>query len=150
MNNNIYDPDIQDAPIHCVGFQIKNANQKEIFEVENVNGTLNFNITCVIYVPNHFREQQFAQSGRIFFSCLSNGMVVDQQIGEMPIQNSNTQDVLLYKYDVSFHIEQFDQDVLNFQAAWTNKHNGEMGLSESLRVGRFVNTFIPVVKRDGK
>ena len=144
--NNIYDPDIQHAPMYCVGFQLQDEHQKETLKILNRKGNIDFSIMCAVYVPNSFKEHTYNQHGRLFFTCLnSNGIVVDQKIGELPLETEKSSEPSLIRYAVRFNFSDFAGSELNLQIAWTNKHDGEMGIGESLRIGRFVNTMIPVI-----
>lgn len=138
----IYNPDIQSAPVFPVGFQILDNKEKQIYLITPNNGKATFYVTCAIYVPESFYESNHDKDVFIYFSALVNQQVADQAIAKFPFETKSN----LYRFQVEFDLPFANADDVNIQIACTTKHEGEMGISESLRVGRFVNTKIPIKK----
>lgn len=141
-----YDPDIQDAPLYPIDISIKNNDNQELPYVVENNGKIEFSIVCTVYIPDRFWANQFeGQDNFVYFTALNNYQVVAQRVGRLPDGEHFAQ------YKVPFSINEVsDIDELNLQFAYTSKHPGESGLGESLRIGRFFYTIIPVGSADNE
>lgn len=135
-----YDPDIQDAPVYPVKISLKNDDNQETTFIEKKNGKINFTVMCTIYIPGKtLAQQSIGKKIFVYFTALSSNNVVAQKFSELPEGKSFAQ------YKVPFSIDDASNiDELNLQFACTLKHQGESGIGESLRVGRFFYTIIPV------
>ncbi|WP_242363409.1 hypothetical protein [Limosilactobacillus antri] len=135
-----YDPDIFSAPVYPVQFEIINEENRTVPFIKIRNNKITFSISCTIYIPNNFWIRPYATvDDFIYFTILEGNQVIAQQIGNLP-ENEN-----FARYTVKFDISNIKEiKELNLQLAYTSKHAGESGITESLRVGRFFNTIIPV------
>lgn len=141
----IYNPDIQNAPVFPVSFQVLDDQEKHIYAVTPENGKAVFYVYCAIYVPESFYESNHNKDVFVYFSALVDNQVADQVVAKFPFDTKSD----LYRFQVEFDLPFSDADNVNIQIACTTKHDGEMGISESLRVGRFLNTRIPIEKHGG-
>ena len=133
------DPDIQEAPIYPVLFQIEQDGQT----VLTINSKEEFVVRCSAYVPTNLMQQIKHRSHFIYAPILANGSPVIQQIGQIT-PPSNPENSII-QFAVNFNLDdKVKTDQVNLQLAITAKHKGEMGIGESIRVGRFVNTYIPL------
>ena len=132
--------DIQKAPVYPVELMIKQG-EKETPELTIKDGNISFNLDCAIYVPKEFSITNLNSDNFIYFTILVDNDAISQRIGKLPLDPKYS----LFKYDIPFNFSVSENTKsINLQAAYTNKHSGESGISESLRSGRFLNTFIPI------
>lgn len=135
----LYDPDIQDAPVYPVLFEIIQNNKV----VQIVNPKKDFVIRCSVYVPSVLKQQIAKYDHFIYATLLANEQPISQQVGTMNA-NYGLNDSIA-QFMVKFECDNLDNlNQINLQLAITPKHKGEMGIGESIRVGRFVNTYIPL------
>lgn len=135
----LYDPDIQDAPVYPVLFKIIQNNKV----VQIVNPKKDFVIRCSVYVPSVLKKQIAKYDHFIYATLLANEQPISQQVGTMNA-NYGLNDSIA-QFMVKFECDNLDNlNQINLQLAITPKHKGEMGIGESIRVGRFVNTYIPL------
>ena len=139
-----YDPDIQNAPVYPVEISVKNKENKDEPYLTEKNKKIDFIITCTIYIPNNFWVRPYATTEDfIYFTVLGNNQVIAQRIGKLPEGEK------FAKYTVPFSItNNSGLSELNLQFAYTPKHQGESGIGESLRIGRFFYTIIPIRSTD--
>lgn len=137
MNYN--DPDIQNAPVYPVLFEIQQNNKV----VSIVNPKEGFVIRCSVYVPSVLKQQIAKYDHFIYATLLANEQPISQQVG---IMNANYGlNDRIAQFMVKFECDNLDNlNQINLQLAITPKHKGEMGIEESIRVGRFVNTYLPL------
>lgn len=135
----ISDPDIQEAPVYPVLFEIK----QEQHVVQMINPTKNFTIRFSIYVPYILREEIKKHSYYIYVTLSNNEIPIAQKIA--PVNPPQDQKVRILQFASQFDpINLTNNDSINVQVAITAKHHDEMGIGEALRVNRFINTYIPL------
>ena len=147
------DPDILDAPLNLTSFELLNESNKVIPEIRPTDGFLKFTVRFAVHVPEQFINNSYPLKYRVFMTISAKTdegeRGIWQSIGELPLRPQNPRNPLIYRYDFSVNadisniIKQIDS--VNIQLSVSSKHNGEMGISESLRLGRFLYTNIPVV-----
>lgn len=133
------DPDIQDAPIYPVSFEI----EQDGHTVLAIDPHKSFIIKCAIYVPEEMKQALQQQEHFLYATIFANKIPIAQQIATIDPDYNPGNKFLQLAIDFSIN-DYANSDEINFQMAITGKHQGEMGIGESLRVGRFINTFIPL------
>lgn len=134
MENDINNPDIQNAPVYPIDFHVTGSKE-------------DFSVSCTVYVPDKFVGNHPGISGySVYLTILTmrelGTSVLAQQSSELAFYKSQ---LLKYNFNIKEDVTQFD--TLNIQLAVApsfEEGNAYAGASESLRVGRFVNTIIPV------
>ena len=135
----LYDPDLQDAPVYPVLFEIMQNNKV----VQIVNPKKDFVIRCSVYVPSVLKQLIAKYDHFVYATLLADGKPISQQVGTMNA-NYDLNDSIA-QFMVKFECDNLDNlNQINLQMAITAKHSGEMGIGESLRVGRFINTCLPL------
>ena len=71
------DPDIQEAPVYPVMFEIKQENET----VQKISPQKSFIIRCSVYVPDETRQEIQDRKHFIYVTLLDSGQPVSQQIG---------------------------------------------------------------------
>lgn len=136
------DPDIQEAPVYPVLFTIEqNGNS-----VLTINPNEEFIVHCAVYIPAQLRQQIKQQDHFIYATIIDSGSPIIQKIGSItpPVYSNNNE---IMQFIIAFELgNRTDANQINLQIAITAKHKGEMGIGESLRVGRFINTYLPLEK----
>lgn len=160
MERDIFNPDIQAAPVYPVAFKIQNQNHLDEFPTYEIadpqielteDGNINFQLFCTIYLDSEFLKNFSDRDNFIYLNVLSTNdqqqeIYLTQQRGEFPTDQGS---LITYSFHVVIdkeNVEKFKLDCLKVQLAITQKHEGEMGITESIRVGRFLNTVIPIKK----
>lgn len=134
-----YDPDIQDAPVYPVMFEI----QQDSETVQMIDSQKPFTVRCSVYVPTAIKEEMKERNHFIYATLLNNDMPIEQKIGKVDLDSNQKSSIL--QFAIVFELDDGIKDkTINLQIAITPKHKGEMGIGESIRVGRFVNTYIPL------
>lgn len=135
----INDPDIQSAPVYPVLFEMKQGDQT----VQKINLQNDFVIRCSVYVPSEMLQQLNQQEHFVYVTLIDDGKLIGQKIGVLnPTPNK---EINVLQLAIAFKLDSdIDNDQINLQMAITSKHSDEMGIGESLRIGRFINTYIPV------
>lgn len=134
------DPDILEAPVYPVLFEIQQDDQA----VQMINPTKDFIIRFSIYIPYGLR-QEIGNRNYFVYVTLSdnNDMPIAQKVA--PVNPPYDQERKVLQFASQFEpINSINNDVINIQVAITTKHQGEMGIGESLRTERFINTYIPL------
>lgn len=135
------DPDIQEAPVYPVRLEIIQDGKPTNF----LSGNDHFTLYCDVFAPSSFIDDHQNTVQYIYASLLSGIHTVDEQkVAEVKIDPQNKP--LVWHFEIPFKWEFRGFESINLQLAITSKHEGEMGLSEALRLGRFVNTFIPIAR----
>ena len=147
------DPDVLDAPLNLTCFEIIDKENKVLPEIQAIKGNLGFTVRFAIHVPQKFIHENLNFGYKVYMtiSTIVDGkeLGIWQSIGDLPLQIDSSKHPLIYRYDfpvnidVSNIIDQLKE--VKIQLSTSSKHNGESGISESLRVGRFLYTKIPVV-----
>lgn len=136
------DPDIQEAPVYPVMFEIKQENET----VQKISPKKSFIIRCSVYVPDETRQEIQDRKHYIYVTLLDSGQPVSQQIGAISLP-VNQEDIIM-QFAINFDpVKGTSNNQINLQMAITSKHEGEMGIGEALRIGRFMNTYIPLEKQ---
>ena len=134
-----YDPDIQDAPVYPIMFEIQQNNKT----VQIINPQDPFTIRCSVYVPATIKQKMEGYKHYIYATLLDKNMPVEQKIGKIDIDSNQKSSIL--QFAIPFKLNDgIKSKVINLQIAVTPKHEGESGIGESIRIGRFVNTYIPL------
>lgn len=160
MKSKIDNPDILDAPVYPVSFKIQ--NQEHLNEYPTYNnadpqieltqeGKINFQLFCTIYLDDSFVEFSKKLDTFIYLNVLSTNeyqqeFYLNQQRGEFPTDQGKLIEYSFHIVINAKNVKKYNLDHLRIQLAVTNKHEGEVGISESIRVGRFLNTVIPIKK----
>lgn len=138
-----YDPDIQDAPVYPVMFEI----QQDSETVQMIDSQKPFTVRCSVYVPTAIKEEMKERNHFIYATLLNNDMPIEQKIGKVDLDSNQKSSIL--QFAIVFELDDGIKDkTINLQIAITPKHEYEMGIGESIRVGRFVNTYIPLENRN--
>lgn len=132
--NDIYNADIQEAPVYPVSFQLYDKDGNPIYRLQS-----ECNLSTVIYIPEPIANSFSGQDNFIYLTIMDEKNALYQSYSALP-QKLNS--MYLLKFDL--HIPQCDSPALNLQLAFSNKHSGESGIGESLRIGRFFNSMIPI------
>lgn len=136
------DPDIQEAPVYPVMFEIKQENET----VQKISPQKSFIIRCSVYVPDETRQEIQDRKHFIYVTLLDSGQPVSQQIGAISLP-VNQEDIIM-QFAINFDpVKGTSNNQINLQMAITSKQEGEMGIGEALRIGRFMNTYIPLEKQ---
>lgn len=136
------DPDILEAPVYPTLFEIQHDGQV----VQMIDPTKNFTIRFSIYVPYEIRQEIKRHNHYIYVTLSNNGIPIVQKVAPVSVPHSREDRILQFASQFEA-INSTDNDVVNIQVAITTKHQGEMGISEALRVCRFINTYIPLENR---
>lgn len=137
----LYDPDIQDAPVYPVLFEVLQDNQP----TQIVDPDKEFTFKCSVYVPRKMRQALSQYKYYVYVTLIVNEVPIAQKVGLIPASNQRKK-VLQFAVQFERFNKSIESNKVNLQMAITAKHNGESGMGESLRIGRFVNTFIPLEK----
>lgn len=160
MTKDIFDPDIQDAPVYPVSFMIQNQehlNEYPTYDFADPqieltkDGNIDFQLFCTIFLDKEFIENFKNVDNFIYLNVLSTNdqqqeIYLVQQKGDFPLDQGN---LITYSFHVVINeenVKKFKLSYLKLQLAITQKHEREMGISESIRLGRFLNTVIPIKK----
>lgn len=139
----IYDADIQKAPVYPVMFEIE--QEKETVHI--IDPQQAFIIRCSVYVPAELRRGMQEYEHFMYATLFDSGQPISQKIGT--IKPSDDQKNIILQIAISFEpVKIIDNNKLNLQMAITSKHKGESGIGESLRTGRFINTYIPLENKN--
>ncbi|MGF0066611.1 hypothetical protein [Limosilactobacillus reuteri] len=132
--NDIYNADIQEAPVYPVSFQLYDKDGKPIYRLQS-----ECNLSTVIYIPKSIVNSFSGQDNFIYLTIMDEKNALYQSYSALPQQLNS-----MYLLKFNLHIPQCDSPALNLQLAFSNKHSGESGIGESLRIGRFFNSMIPI------
>ncbi|MCC4323694.1 hypothetical protein LMB42_05425 [Limosilactobacillus reuteri] len=132
--NDIYNADIQEAPVYPVSFQLYDKDGKPIYRLQS-----ECNLSTVIYIPKSIANSFSGQDNFIYLTIMDEKNALYQSYSALPQQLNS-----MYLLKFNLHIPQCDSPALNLQLAFSNKHSGESGIGESLRIGRFFNSMIPI------
>lgn len=134
------DPDILEAPVHPVLFEIQQDEQV----VQMINPTKSFTIRFSIYIPYELRQEIGNRNYFVYVTLSDNDdMPIAQKVAR--VTSPHNQEIKVLQFASQFEpIDSINNDVVNIQMAITTKHQGEMGIGESLRTERFINTYIPL------
>lgn len=141
--DDIYDADIQKAPVYPVMFKIEQENET----VQRIDPQQAFIIRCSVYVPAKLRREMQEYEHFMYATLFDGSQPISQKIGAVK-SSVNQKDIIL---QITLNLEPvkaIDDNKLNLQMAITSKHKGESGIGESLRAGRFMNTYIPLENKN--
>lgn len=147
------DPDIQGAPVYPTGISMKNKkiNSKRDFDPEiilDANSNIDIEIKTMIYIPIQFIAEFENTETFIYSTLISNDkfspVYLSQLKGKFPLNKGQN---MIYTFSIHVDgnvIKQYKVQSAVLQLSVINKHEGESGFEESLRVGRFFNTVFPI------
>lgn len=150
-----------DYNISLLSFKILNEKGKEINYITTQKNELTpVTINCTIYIPNEERDMIIENSKkyphmayRIYSSATYHSRNIAMLSITIPIDKikSNNFMNLSFSFDVPYELPNFDDEIMkvkncNFTLAISQKSLGEMGFSESIRVGTFLKTTIPIIE----
>lgn len=156
MNNKIYEADIQKAPIHLVGLQIQNQenlNKYPTYDASdmiaelNTDGDIDIQVFCSLFLDNNFLEQFKSIPTYVYMTALTSNspeVYLAQQFGKLPTDVGNFMKYAFHIKITSDLIKKFNVNEFRLIGSVTTRNEASVGISESLRVGRFFNTIFPV------
>lgn len=143
--NNIYDPDIQKAPLHIVEFWI-NSNDKKVLEIAKNGDDYSFSINCAAYLDDKFLSNvSLAPNNYIVCTVLSTDKTqkyLNQQYIDFDLENS----IVPFEFKVKLPASEISFSDIRIQLSYVTSVEPHAGITESLRAGRFFDTKIPVNK----
>lgn len=143
--DDIYNADIQKAPVYPVLFEIEQDKQT----ILTIDLSKEFIVKCAIYVPEEMNQVLQQSDYFVYATLFVNESPVTQKIATIR-PNHNPKNRIL-QLAIDFNIsDKINSNEINFQMAITHKHQGEMGIGESLISGRFINTYIPLENKNDK
>lgn len=134
---------IENAPAHLLNMAIKpETGEFKGRLVRQKNAPLKFELQTMIYIPNYVDFSYLAAYLTVYSDGLANDIYLNQQKAELTALDDSVVDIV-FPIEISDDLLDGVSGV-NVQLALSNKHENEMGISESLRIGRFLNTLIPL------
>lgn len=133
---------ILDAPAHLTSFLLESNGKIVDSLTVPENGKLNFNLKIYVYLPNHVQGEFEGIYLSIYSTGLKNDIYLSQQVADVTEIAMNPVG-LVFPVEIDANLL-IDIHAINIQLALSSKHDGEMGVGESLLLGRFLNTLIPL------